>query len=89
MVFGNNAVAFISCPCQMKHIGSAGNKHRRFNRRYKLCKGAAKAVQISITAAKPASMPKLKGSAPLKPSLPPLLMDIILLGPGVAAVITA
>lgn len=48
-----------------------------------------KSVQRSITAENPASIPKLNGSAFLKPLLMPLVMDMMLLGPGVAAVITA
>jgi len=48
-----------------------------------------KIVHIDITILKPAKIPKLKGSALLKPRRPAFDNDIILFGPGVAAVIIA
>ena len=46
-------------------------------------------VHKIITRENPTHMPKLKGRAFLKPKCPPFVMDIILFGPGVAAVETA
>ena len=48
-----------------------------------------KAVQRNMTRVNPPRMPKLKGIAPLKPRRAALVMDMILLGPGVMAVIKA
>ena len=48
-----------------------------------------KKVHKSITLEKPAHIPKLKGNAFRNPSLLPLDIDIILLGPGVTAVTIA
>lgn len=46
-------------------------------------------VQVSITTEKPVHMPILNGSDFLKPRRLALDMDIILLGPGVTAVMIA
>ena len=46
-------------------------------------------VHRAITRVNPTQMPRLKGRALRKPSRPALDMDMMLLGPGVAAVITA
>ena len=48
-----------------------------------------KAVQMSITAEKPAQIPKLNGIAPLSPFRLPFDIDMMLFGPGVTAVTTA
>lgn len=48
-----------------------------------------KNVQTSITIERPAQMPKLNGIAFFNPSLPAFDIDIMLFGPGVAAVIIA
>ena len=44
-------------------------------------------AQRMATVEKPSQMPRLKGSARKKPFWLPLLMDRMLLGPGVAAVV--
>lgn len=46
-------------------------------------------VQTTITTENPTHMPRLNGNALLNPLRPAFDMDIILLGPGVAAVTTA
>ena len=47
------------------------------------------AVQSTITTEKPTHMPRLKGKSFLKPTLLPFVIDIMLFGPGVAAVVKA
>lgn len=46
-------------------------------------------VHSRVTAENPAQMPRLKGKARRKPLRLPLDMDMMLLGPGVAAVMVA